>query len=109
MARRPPGSAEERDKIRFARFTRTVIKWVAVGLGVFFTYLQLKDIRADAILTPVASDVLWRSTLVIYYWCWIFGTNFDTNIQELAYAALPGKGKWPAQAFGALILFIVVA
>src|SRR5207253_64736 len=44
-----------------------------------------------------------------YYWCWIFGTNFDTNIQELAYSALPGKGKWPARAFGALILFIVVA
>jgi hypothetical protein len=93
----------------FARFTRTVIKWVAFGLGAYFTYLQVKDIRADVILTPVASDLLWRSSLVIYYWCWIFGSYFDTNIQELAYASFPGKGKWPVQAFGALFLLVLVA
>src|SRR5262249_33645073 len=111
MPRRPKHvrAPTDRDKILFARFTRTVIKWVAFGLGALFTYLQVKDIRADVILTPVASDLLWRSSLVLYYWCWVFGTYFDTNIQELAYVTFPGKGRWPAQAFGAVFLMVLVA
>jgi hypothetical protein len=35
-ANAPPDNSE-RDKILFARFTRTVIKWVAFGLGAYFT------------------------------------------------------------------------
>jgi hypothetical protein len=71
--------------------------------------LQIGDIRADAILTPIASDLIWRSSLVVYYWCWILGAYFDTNVQELAYASFPGKGKWPLQGLAALVLLVLVA
>jgi len=102
-------SADDVDKLRFARFTRQVIRYVAIGLGALFTFLQIKGLKPEDFITPVASDVLWRATLVIYYWCWIFGMHFDTNVQEEAYVSFPGKGRWPAQAFGALILFVGVA
>src|SRR3984893_12612628 len=108
-SRREPQSSDERDKIRFARFTRLVINWVGAALFALFAYLQLKDLQAAAIFTPVASDILWRATLVIYYWCWVFGTSFDTDIQEIAYVSFPGKGRWPVRAFGVLSLFVVVA
>jgi hypothetical protein len=99
----------DRDKIRFARFTRIVIRLVAAGLVLVFAYLQLKGIRTNTVLTSSTADIIWRVALVIYFWTWVRGVSFDADIQELAYVTFPGQGKWSMQAIGVLALFIVVA
>jgi hypothetical protein len=104
-----PDTRESRDKTRFARFTRSIINALAVVLGLLIAYLQIKDIRPDALLTPSSADIAWRAALVLYYWSWVGGAKFDTNIQELAYIAFPGQGKWPPQPYAVLVIFVVMA
>lgn len=93
----------------FARNTRTVVSLITTGLGVIFTALQWPHINIGALIVPDASDFIWRVALIAYYWCWRFGCIFDTDIQELAYASLPGKGKWNLRNYGIVILLIVIA
>jgi hypothetical protein len=104
-----PNTRVERDKIRFARFTRSIIRGIAVVIGVIFAYLQLKDVQANTLLTSSTADIIWRAALVIYYWAWVVGVTFDTNIQELAYVSFPGNGRWPFQAMGVVAIFVVIA
>jgi hypothetical protein len=93
----------------FARNTRNVVVWITTGLAIAFTALQLPGIKIGALIVPGASDLIWRLALIAYYWCWRFGCIFDTDIQELAYASLPGKGKWNSRNYGIVALLIVVA
>ncbi len=104
-----PDTRENRDKTRFAQFTRSIIRTIAVVFGLLVTYLQIRDLRPDALLTPSSADILWRAALVIYYWAWVGGVNFDINIQELAYVAFPGRGRWPLQPYAVLAIFVVMA
>ena len=104
-----PDTREIRDKTRFAQFTRLIIRAVAVAFGLLVAYLQIKDIRPDALLTASSADIIWRLALIFYYWAWVGGINFDINIQELAYVAFPGQGRWPFQLYAALAVFVVMA
>ena len=100
---------ESRDKTRFARLTRSIINALAVVLGLLVAYSQIKDIRPDALLTTSSADIDWRAALVFYYWSWVAGAKFDTNIRELAYVAFPGQGKWPLQPYAVFMIFVVMA
>lgn len=104
-----PDTRESRDKTRFARLTRSIINALAVVLGLLFAYLQIKDVRPDAFLTPSSADIAWRAALVFYYWSWVGGAKFDINLQELAYVAFPGQGKWSLQPYAGLVIFVLVA
>jgi hypothetical protein len=100
---------ETRDKTRFVQFTRSIIRVVAVVLGLLVGYLQIRDIKPDALLTPSTADIIWRLTLVLYYWSWVGGFNFDINIQERAYVAFPGQGRWPVRLYVVLAACVLVA
>jgi hypothetical protein len=104
-----PNTREARDKTRFAQFTRAIIRAAALVFGLLVAYLQIKDIRPDALLTPHSADIIWRLALIFYYWSWVAGLNFDINIQELAYVAFPGQGRWPLQLYVILAVFVTVA
>jgi hypothetical protein len=104
-----PNTREARDKTRFAQFTRAIIRAAALVFGLLVAYLQIKDIRPDALLTPHSADIIWRLALIFYYWSWVAGLNFDINIQELAYLAFPGQGRWPLQLYVILAVFVTVA
>lgn len=111
MARRPKRDDhfDERERILFARSTRLIIRLIAIGLGAYVTYLQIKQIRIEEIITPATPDLMWRGALILYYWSWIFGAGFDTNVVELTFVNFPGKGKWPWHSFGALAVILVMA
>ena len=88
--KRSSGAAYAVEKSSFVRWTEWLINGTATLIAFWFGWLLLRDIKADAILTPLAADVLWRLTLVLYYWSWIAGTRADTRIQALAYVSFPG-------------------
>jgi hypothetical protein len=104
----PPDMREARDKARFAQLSRSIIRAVAVAFGLLVGYLQIRDIRPDAFLTGSTGDIVWRAALVLYYWSYVGGFNFDLNIQELAYVAFPGRGRWPVQLYVVLAIFVMM-
>jgi hypothetical protein len=104
----PPDIRDARDKARFAQFSRSIIRAVAVAFGLLVGYLQIRDIRPDALLTRSTAEIVWRVALVFYYWSWVGGINFDINIQELAYVAFPGRGRWPVQLYVVLAIFVMM-
>ena len=106
---RSPDPQGARDKTRFAQFTRSIIKVVAVIFGLLVGYLQIRDIRPDVLLTPSTADVIWRIALVAYYWSWVSGVNFDINLQELAYVTFPNHGRWPTRLYVTLAVFVLMA
>jgi hypothetical protein len=96
-------------KILFARYTKTVIWIISTLLESYFTFLQVRDAQIGAFVNTVSADIIWRIALVIYYLCWVFGTKFDTDIQELAYVEFSRKEKWPIEAIGVVLLLGAVA
>jgi hypothetical protein len=97
-----------REKTRFARRTRSIFNTAAIVLGLLIAYLQIKHIKPDLLLTTSSADIVWRVALVAYYWSWVGGANFDTNIQELAYASFPGHGRWPLQSYAVLTILVLM-
>jgi hypothetical protein len=104
-----PDARDTRDKARFAQLSRSIFRAVAVTFGLLIAYLQIKDIKPDALVTPSSADIVWRTALVLYYWAWVGGFNFDINIQELAYVGFPGQGRWPLQPYAVLAIFVAMA
>lgn len=96
----------------FARNTRFVVVTIATTLALAFTVIQLKGLSLLAlqpVITDTASHVIWRGSLILYFWCWRYGCVKDTDIQELAYASLPNKGKWSYRSYGIVLALILVA
>jgi hypothetical protein len=93
----------------FARNTRSMVVWISTFLAVSFTALQIGAISPASLIQPSTSDLMWRGALVVYLWCWRFGCIFDTDIQELAYVSLPGKGQWRLRSYGIVALLVAVA
>jgi len=99
---------DTRDKARFAQFTRSILQVAAVAVGLLIGYLQIKDIQPDVLLTPSTADIIWRLALVLYYWSCVAAINFEIHIQELAYVALPGQGRWPVQLYAVLAVIVLI-
>jgi len=99
---------DTRDKTRFAQFTRSILQVVAVALGLLVGYLQIREIKPDLLLTHSTPDIIWRLALILIYWSWVAAINFEIHIQELAYVALPGQGRWPVQLYVGLAVFVLI-
>jgi hypothetical protein len=99
----------QNEMTEIARRVRKLIKYIGLILFAIFTYLQLKDFQIGTVIENISPDLLRRLTLIAYYWCWIFGTTFDTDIQEVAYFSEKGRFKLTERAIGLLLLFGFVA
>jgi hypothetical protein len=100
---------EHLEKTLFARRSRQVVGLISGGLLLFFGWLQLRDLAVESVINDTTPDIIWRAALIIYFTAWTFGTLFDTNVQEIALASVPNKGRWPAHTFGVVILLAIVA
>jgi hypothetical protein len=96
---------DQYEKTLFARAVRRTIGIVSGILAVLFALVQTSDIAIEDIVNPKASSVIWRIALIIYYASLTTGLWFDTNIQELAYASVPNRGKMPWHSVAVVALF----
>jgi hypothetical protein len=81
-----------------ARRVRKLIRYIGVSLAALFTFLQLRNIEFGIIFTTISPDMLRKASLIAYYWSWIFGATFDTDVQELAYFTEKGRFKLTVSA-----------
>lgn len=100
---------ERNELTLFARRVRFSIGVIASGLGFFFAWLQFKDVEFQYVVNALSPDFIWKLALVLYYFGWVFGTKFDTDIQEMAFVSLCTKRQWPIQSLGVLVLLAGVA
>jgi len=91
-----------------ARDLRKLIKYIGGALFAIFTYLQLKEFQVGTAIETISPDLLRRLTMIAYYWCWIFGATFDTDIQEVAYFTEKGRNKLTMKSVGLIVLFGIV-
>jgi hypothetical protein len=92
-----------------ARRVRKLIRYIGVSLAALFTFLQLRNIEFGIIFTTISPDMLRKASLIAYYWSWIFGATFDTDVQELAYFTEKGRFKLTVSAITLIVLFGCVA
>lgn len=73
-------------------------------LPLIFTWLKLRNLSsadiAQLITDASASDVIWKTALIIYFFAWVWGTLWDVGLQERVYLEAPNKGRMPWQAIG---------
>jgi hypothetical protein len=82
--------------LNFARTIRLIIKLSAFTLPVFFVWLRFRGVDVMPVVRTLPATVLLRASLVFYYFSWLYGTTFDTDIQELVYYTAPTEqGKVP--------------
>lgn len=93
----------------FVRSVRRAVKAIAFVLAVGFTWLQIKDFHVEGVIDGANPDLTRKIVLAIYYWCWVFGCNFDLDMQELAYFEGTRRLKLSLTAIGLLIIFGLVA
>jgi len=99
---------EHNEMIVIARKVRKFIKYLGAVLVALFAYLQLKDFQVVTAIESLSPDLVRRLTMITYYWCWIFGATFDTNIQELAYYTEKERNKLTWHSFALMVLFGIV-
>jgi hypothetical protein len=91
-----------------ARDLRKLIKYIGAALFAIFTYLQLKDFQVGSAIETISPDLLRRLVMILYYWCWIFGATFDTDIQEMAYFTEKGRNRLTLKSVALIVLFGIV-
>ncbi|MDD4884068.1 hypothetical protein [Sulfuricurvum sp.] len=74
-----------------ARYIRMLIGASATILGLLFAKLKLEGIDLHPLASDLTADLIFQLSMALYYFCWIFGLNSDTDEQELIYVAAPNK------------------
>jgi hypothetical protein len=92
------------DMVRMARRTRTLIGVLATVLCSLFAWLQLRDIPFTPIVENLSARAVFKATMFVYYTCWIAGTKWDTDDQELLYSVAPGDGTLPSRGILTAVL-----
>lgn len=103
----------ERDTIRqisrqFDR-ARLITRGLAIGLPSIFIFLKLNKSQLINLLQIASSEFYIHVALIIYFFCWVFGANFDYTMQQSVYVSDPNEGKIPKTYFLFVPVFIIVA
>jgi hypothetical protein len=79
-----------------------MVRTILFLLPLLFAWLKLSHLSlseiAQSISDASASDFIWKSALILYFFAWGWGTLWDVNIQERVYLEAPDKGKMPFNA-----------
>lgn len=90
----------------------TVVRWFIRSLAgllvIFFTWLQIRDVEVASFIEAAAPDILMRIVLIVYYFCWVFGSTFDLNLFQSVIVKDPNRGRLPWPGVGLLAAFGVV-
>lgn len=85
-----------------------MVSLISIVLVILFAWLQIRDVPIAVVVKNTNPDLLQRLTIILYYFCWVFGCNFDIKIQEHSYKFFP-EGKLPIGAIALIVLFGFVA
>ena len=74
---------------------RLLVKGAALVLVFVFGWLQFKGVEFAPIAKELPADVVFKTSLALYYMCWVAGLLSDTDTQEGVYSKQPASGLMP--------------
>jgi hypothetical protein len=77
--------------MKAARYMRTLISVGALSLPLAFVWLKLQGVNFAPIAQNITADVIFKFTLAIYYFCWVWGLSFDTANDEVLFVKSPDR------------------
>jgi hypothetical protein len=93
---------------QMARSARTLITSLAAALALFFGWLQFREIEFGPIVEDVSAKIVFKGAMALYYACWVAGTTWDTDDQELLYSVAPREGKLPWNGIATAVILATV-
>jgi hypothetical protein len=107
------GALGKGNVIKLRRKIYLVLRLIAIFLPLLYTYLSFKDIPFDdlarSLSTASAATIIWKITLAVYFFLWVFGTKVDADDQELVYRNVPNKGQLTLDSIGVIVGICVLA
>jgi hypothetical protein len=79
----------------------------AAILALFFTWLQFDISLFKPFFTDEWANILFKLSLVLYYFSWIFGTTADLKDEDYTLNIYPNKNEISKISFG-ILLFLVL-
>lgn len=102
--------ALDRSTTTFTRTIRTLINGAGGVLGFSFVWLVFKDFPLSTFMETYTTPLLlWHVALSLYYISWIFGSNFDVDVQEEVYYEMPKGGQVPFHGFFTIVALVGAA
>ena len=80
----------------------------AAILALFFTWLQFDLSLFKPFFTDESASLLFKLSLVLYYFSWIFGANADLRDEDYTLNVYPNNNKIPKNAFGVLAFLVLI-
>ncbi len=96
------------DVLKIFRLGRLLIKIIASVLALLFTWLQFRDVSLPTFLEAAKPELIQKIALVIYYFCWLFGSTADTDAQESVYVDVPKGWRVGIKQFLLVVVFFAV-
>lgn len=103
----PLAHRAEIDKL--ADKARLAISVIGGLLALAFGWVQLKDFPFIPLLESTQAEFVLKVALALYYFSWVFGTNFDVKLQQDVYVRDRDHGRLGWRAASAIAGFGVVA
>jgi len=98
-------SIKKRDTIYWR--TKLIIKILAAIMAVLFSWLQF-DMSFQPIMTDEVSNLIFKTSLALYYFSWIFGTTGDMSDEEYSLKVLPHGNKLSGSAIGVILSLALI-
>jgi hypothetical protein len=100
-------STNDRAKARFFRNLKNILWLVAVLLPLFYLFLSFSNIKIPN-LDDLFSDNLYKFTLAIYFFSWIFGLRMDLKNEAEVFRSVPKKGKMTWKMISSILTLVVI-
>ncbi len=79
----------------------------AFVLGVLFTWLQIDLALFKPIFIDETANLLFKLSMVLYYFSWILGANADLRDEEYTLRVYPNKNKISMIGVSTLVLLVI--
>lgn len=76
------GVDEAKKLTEFARSARFWIWLAATSITLGFAWLELRDTDLARLVGSMGSNAVWKTALILYFASWVYGLNFDVDLQE---------------------------
>lgn len=113
MATPPPPTNDNLEVLRgVARLSgkaRRIVKVVGYILAGLFAFIQFKGFPLGEALERSDPHNILQVTLVLMYFSWVYGLNFDIAVKEKVYVGDPRRGNLSLSAYSYISIFVGMA
>jgi hypothetical protein len=97
------------DVAALAKWARLFIRIATGSIVVLFAWIQIRDASVADVVQKVSPELLYKTSLIIYFAGWVGGAGFDTSVQQRVYVTDPHGGHIKLESVALFAFFLVAA